>query len=360
MYDNKDFVINTADLKAGEVCFQAPSNIALVKYWGKHGNQLPNNPNVSFTLDVAKTITKLSWSKRSSINSNCEVVLYYDGVEKPAFADRIIKYFNKLNLIYPFLKQVSWRIDTHNTFPHGAGIASSASAMAAIANCLIAVEELWFTPLEPNERLRKMSYLARLGSGSASRSVYPEIAAWGESTFLYGTSNEFAIPLKDCLHPSFKRYKDSIFLVSKAEKSVSSSAGHGLMENHPYAKMRYELANKRYNEIITILKTGKLLDFCEIVEADALDLHALMMQSTPSYMLMEPATLAIIKEVKKFRSETNLPVCFTLDAGPNVHLLYPESIATKISDWIENVLLPLSPGGVIHDQMGNGPTESKL
>ena len=357
MYANPRLLVDAADAHStGSITMQAPSNIALVKYWGKRPVQLPQNPNASFTLSVARTITELAWAPRTTLDTGTVAVkLFYDREEKPAFAARVTKYFEQLVEVYPFLRQFSWTVNTRNTFPHGAGIASSASAMAALAACLVRLEEQWFEPLTDQAHRRKASYLARLGSGSAARSVFAKAAAWGHSLDLEGSSDEYAVPLAEQLHATFHDYQDTILLVSEAEKSVSSSAGHGLMEGQAYAKTRYGIATRRFGRLLQILRRGELDDFCTLVEADALDLHALMMQSTPPYILMEPNTLAIVKAVRRFRESSKLPVCFTLDAGPNVHLLYPKAIATQVDAWLQSEVMHLLPGGSILDHVGEGP-----
>ena len=361
MYANPRLLVDTGTLAPGSITMQAPSNIALVKYWGKRAVQLPQNPNASFTLSVARTITELSWKRRDARERvPVGVALFYDGQPRTDFANRVARYLESLLPIYPFLGQLDWTVRTRNTFPHGAGIASSASAMAAIAACLVALEEQWFEVLPEGEHRRKASYLARLGSGSAARSVFAKAAAWGTSLSLEGSSDEYALPLADQLHPTFHDYQDTILLVSDAEKAVSSSAGHGLMEGQAYAKTRYEIANRRFTRLLAILKRGELDDFCTLVEADALDLHALMMQSTPPYILMEPNTIAVVKAVRRFRESSKLPVCFTLDAGPNVHLLYPKAVTAEVDAWLKAEVTHLLPQGSILDHVGDGPSTAVL
>ena len=358
MYDDPRLLLDLAAVAPGQIGFQAPSNIALVKYWGKHGNQLPRNPNASLTLSVARTKTYLEWSPRAGGRTGeVTVDLIYDDRPKPAFAKRVASYFTSLLPIYPFLGQLHWTVQTYNTFPHGAGIASSASAMAALATCLVAFERQHFAGDQSEaERQRKASYLARLGSGSAARSVFARAAAWGESLDLAGSSDAYAVGLGDGLADVFHDYQDTILLVSDAEKAVSSSAGHGLMEGQAYAKTRYEIATRRFARLLEILKRGELIDFCDLVEQDALDLHALMMQSTPPYLLMEPNTVAIVKAVRRFRESTQTPVCFTLDAGPNVHLLYPKAATAGVEAWMQEELMRFAPQGRIIDHVGGGPS----
>ena len=360
------------EITPGSLSYQAPSNIALVKYWGKHGRQLPRNPNASLTLTVARTETTLEWTRRTvgtaSQPGGVSLELFYDGEAKLAFAKRVTAFFTSLLDVYPWLAQLHWTVRTRNTFPHGAGIASSASAMGALAMCLVAFEREYVggedrslgfarddgARGDAEHWQRKASYLARLGSGSASRSVFAKAAAWGQSAALDGSSDEYAVGLADQLHPVFHDYRDTILLVSDAEKAVSSSAGHGLMEGQAYAKTRYALATQRFERLLGILKGGELDDFCALVEQDALDLHALMMQSTPPYLLIEPETVAIVKAVRGFRESAKVPLCFTLDAGPNVHLLYPKSAKAEVDAFVEAELMRWAPGGKIEDEMGEG------
>ena len=204
--------------------------------------------------------------------------------------------------------------------------------------------------------LQKASYFSRLASGSASRSVYPKMALWGATEAYEGSSDEYAVSLENDIHPIFKTYRDSILIVSGETKSVSSRAGHGLMEGNPYAPARYAQANENIKNLLAALKSGDLDTFMNITESEALQLHALMMCSNPSFMLMKPNTLRIIEAVRCFRNETNIPLCFTLDAGPNAHLLYPENEADKVEKFIKDELVTYcNQGRWMADHVGDGP-----
>ena len=161
---------------------------------------------------------------------------------------------------------------------------------------------------------------------------------WGKTPSLPDSSDEYAIPIGEMINPVFKTYHDSILIVSSKEKSVSSRAGHSLMDNHPMAESRYATARKNTEDLLTILKQGDLEGFIRITESEANQLHDLMATSTPSYTLKEPNTIRIIDEILNFRKDTGLPVCYTLDAGPNVHLLYPDSCSKEIHTFIEENL----------------------
>lgn len=361
-YTNPSLTVISSEVTPGAIRWRSPSNIALVKYWGKHGNQLPSNPSVSFTLDGAATDTTLRYRARQNMGEGVDVVLFLDEEPNDAFTIRTKAFFEKLLPIYPFLKQLSLEIKTSNSFPHSAGIASSASGMSALALCLVSLEEKLFEPLENKAVfLTKASYLARLGSGSACRSVYGGAAEWGSLSVLEGSSDEYAVSVADSLHPTFQDYHDDILLISKSEKSVSSRAGHGLMDGNPYATARYAQARKRTDEMLTVLKQGDVDRFGEILESEALTLHALMMASHPPYMLLRPNTLQCIERIQWWRKDTGHPLYFTLDAGPNLHLLYPHSIATEVKAFIREQLLYFCEDKMyLADRVGKGPEQLEV
>ena len=336
----------------GKVGWQSPSNIALVKYWGKKGKQIPQNPSISFTLLECRSETFVAFEKADSFGFK----FFFEGQENPAFGAKIEKFLLDYQAFFPFINQLHLTVESRNTFPHSSGIASSASSMSAFVMGLIEIESLLVGPSTSSGTLTKASYFARLASGSAARSVFPKMALWGASPCFEGSSDEYAVPLENNIHPVFKTYHDSILIVSGETKSVSSRAGHALMEGNPYASARYAQANKNIEDLLSALNSGDLDTFINITESEALQLHALMMCSNPSYILMKPNTLNLINEIRNFREETKIPLCFTLDAGPNVHLLYPENEAEKVEYYIKNVLVDYCDRDRwIADCVGDGP-----
>ena len=333
----------------GKVAWQSPSNIALVKYWGKRGKQLPQNPSISFTLSECRSETFVTFEKANHF----EFRFFFEGLKNPAFGAKIEKFLLENQEFFPFVNQLNLKVESRNTFPHSSGIASSASSMSAFVMCLLDIENQLSRDSFDS---RKASYFSRLASGSASRSVLPKMALWGTTEAYKASSNEYAVSLENDIHPVFKTYHDNILIVSGETKSVSSRAGHGLMEGNPYALARYAQANENIKSLLFALRSGDLDTFINITESEALQLHALMMCSNPSYILMKPNTLRIIEEIRNFRKETQIPLCFTLDAGPNVHLLYPEKETDKIEDFIKNVLVSYcNEGRWIADHVGDGP-----
>ncbi len=336
----------------GRVRWRSPSNIALVKYWGKRGKQLPQNPSISFTLSECRSETFVTFEKADRFGFS----FFFEGKENPAFGAKIEKFLLENQAFFPFINQLKLKVESRNSFPHSSGIASSASSMSAFVMGLIEIENLLVGPSTGSGTLTKASYFSRLASGSAARSVFPKMALWGKTEAYEGSSDEYAVSLSDDIHPVFKTFCDSILIVSSEKKSVSSRAGHGLMEGNPYAPARYAQANENIKNLLTALKSGDLDTFINITESEALQLHALMMCSNPSYILMKPNTLRIIEEVRNFRNETHIPLCFTLDAGPNVHLLYPESEAEKVEHFIKDHLATYCVENKwIADHVGDGP-----
>jgi len=357
-YNNPNLIIETAKVEPGKIAWRSPSNIALIKYWGKHGRQLPSNPSISFTLDHAFTETTLEYTPKTGADQGVELEFFFHKEKQPAFREKILKFLESIHDIFPFLRQLNLTIRSGNSFPHSAGIASSASSMSALALCLCSLEHELFGTLESDQDFHnKASYIARLGSGSACRSIYSHLAVWGKTSIAPNSSDEYAVEYSD-VNDIYKSFQDSILIVSAKEKSVSSRAGHALMDNNVFAKPRFEQARMRLSRLSESLKNGDLETFGTIVEDEALTLHALMMASTPSYLLMEPNSLNIINEVRAFRAETNLPLYFTLDAGPNIHLLYPGYIRDKVLKFQDEVLLPFCEDRMwIDDHVGIGPIE---
>jgi diphosphomevalonate decarboxylase len=323
-----------------KISWQSPSNIALIKYWGKTGDQMPTNPSISFTLEKSYTETTLGYKKNESIKG-IKVDFLFEGKANPEFEKRLLKYLDRISEYIPVMQQLHLSIESKNSFPHSSGIASSASSYSALALCLVSMEEeLTGVPFTREAFYQKASLLARLGSGSAARSVYGGCNLWGKTPGIAESSNLYSVPLNHQVHPDFLSYKDAILLVSKSTKKVSSTVGHQLMNKHPFAEAKFKESYKNTKKMLGILKTGDAMEFAKLVEAEALSLHAMMMTSNPAYLLMEPHTLAIIRKISAFRHETGIPACFTLDAGANVHLLYPSNATEQIHSFIKKTLMP--------------------
>lgn len=335
-----DFIFNTDEYHIDEAHYtwRTPSNIALVKYWGKSDPQLPKNASISFTLNNCHTTTSIRFSKTAA-KEEAQFELFFEGEKKEDFKPKIAKFFKRIQEYCPYVLQYDMHIESSNSFPHSSGIASSASGMSAIAMCLMNLEQALNPEISADYLKQKASFLARLGSGSASRSIEGPLVVWGTHETVAGSSDLFGVRLPNAVHPVFEDYQDCILLVDKGEKQVSSTVGHNLMFNHPFAERRFEQANDNLAELLQVLASGDLEKFISIVESEALTLHAMMLTSEPYFILMKPNTLEIIQRIWEFRKTTGSHVCFTLDAGANVHVLYPKSEKQQVESFINTELL---------------------
>ena len=337
----EDFIFKSPvqEVTKGSVTWQSPSNIALVKYWGKKKNQIPANPSISFTLNSCRTITTLEFQKKEEPNNEYNFELYFEGQKKEDFKPKIEIFFKRIESYCPYLQDYRFTIRTENSFPHSSGIASSASGMSALALGVMSLEKELDPSITTEHFNKKASFLARLGSGSACRSIKGPLVVWGEHKGIENSSDFFGTVYPGKVHYIFEDYQDTILLVDKGSKPVSSTVGHNLMHEHPYAKARFRQASKNLGRLRKIFEHGDLKAFIEVVESEALSLHAMMMSSTPYFILMKPNTLEIINAIWQFRKETHLPVCFTLDAGANVHVLYPKKDREIILEFIKYELV---------------------
>ncbi len=370
MFSPNDFIPAkySHSIEKGNFQWSSPSNIALVKYWGKKDKQIPANPSVSFTLNNCKTITSLAFAKKDTSSLDCarddtfsvtdsgfSFDLLFEGKPKEDFKPKIQQLFERVLVYLPFLKDYHFTIDTQNTFPHSSGIASSASGMAALAMNLMSLEKALHPEMTDDYFYQKASFLARLGSGSACRSVKGKVVVWGNHKNIQGSSDLFGVEFPNAIHENFKDFQDTILLVDKGEKQVSSSVGHNLMNGHPFAERRFDQAHENLDKLISVFESGNLDDFITIVESEALTLHAMMMTSIPYFILIKPNTLEIINAIWKYRNETKIPVCFTLDAGANVHVLYPEYVKESVLQFIKAELVGYCQNGqYICDEIGIG------
>lgn len=293
----------------------APSNIAVLKYWGKKDGQHPINPSLSFTLKNSKTNLNYKFKKRD--DRKIQIVEFkFDKCENVSFKEKLESKIQKImtDSIVPF--GVDLWIDTHNTFPHSAGIASSASSMAAIVKMFAEIYSIY--------NINQLSSLAREFSGSACRSISLGWNLWGETLLHSDANQDFALNINSRVHPDFHSLQDWVFVCSHKSKGVSSTDGHKLMDKHCYLENRLTNVHNRLKVFFKLLEVKPSIDFFNILEQEALDLHALMMTSNPSVMLIEPESLILMKKITDLRSQ-GLNCGYTLDAGSSVHLLFPLS-----------------------------------
>ena len=337
--------------------WKTPANIALIKYWGKKGHQFPDNCSLSFSLDKSATVTSLSFQKKHQPDNRVTLEYYFHGQRNLSFEKKIALFLNDLISEMPFLADYMLVFRSENNFPHSTGIASSASSMSALALCLVSMEEIIRQKkLSNDDFFRRASAIARLSSGSASRSVYGGFVTWGASPFVVASSDEYATPFPLPGDSRLRQISDIILIVSSKEKKVSSTSGHALMKQHPYREGRIGQANENMHQITLAFRNNDYHALAVIAENEALSLHALLMTSSPDGLLLKPNTLSIIEAIRRFRNQSGLDLFFTIDAGPNVHLIYFEDQRHLVLPFVKEVLsLYCENGQWIDDKIGAGP-----
>ncbi|MBE0647119.1 MAG: diphosphomevalonate decarboxylase [Bacteroidales bacterium] len=334
--------------------WQSPSNIALIKYWGKRPGQLPISPSLSMTLENAYTQTILTATLGDSGRSN----LIINNDPAHPFLPKLNIFLNWMIAEIPVLKNYQFSVSTQNSFPHSTGIASSASGLSAFTLCLLsfAAEAISLQIPQPH-LMHQASFASRMGSGSACRSLFGGFVVWGKTEEISCASDLEALPINEVIHPDLHSFQDAILVISRKPKILSSSRGHETMNSHPFVAGRINQAKDHFSGMLKALKTGDLEQVGWLAEAEALSLHALLMSSPGGAVLLEPGTLEVIQKIRGARSH-GLPVFFTLDAGPNVHLLYPEADRIAVNTFIEAELTPYCQDGFwIADRCGEGPRE---
>jgi len=310
----------------------AHPNIAFIKYWGNqnHDLRIPSNGSMSMNLEGLETQTTVSFDtalEQDQLIINTETADEVALNRVSSLLDRIRK-----------LAEVNTKalVLSENNFPTGTGIASSASAFAALT--LASVTALGLCLSE-----KELSQLARTGSGSASRSIPGGFVEWQAGS---DHNSSFAETIATKEHWDLVDY---IVLVSREHKKTGSSQGHQIADTSPLQEVRVADAKRRLDICRKALLEKDFPTFAEIVELDSNMMHSVMMTSDPPLYYWQPGTLEIMSAVQSWRS-AGLPVCFTIDAGPNLHLICPAEAAKAVKrklGALVNVksILTSTPGG---------------
>jgi diphosphomevalonate decarboxylase len=312
----------------------AEANIAFVKYWGNRDDRLrlPVNPSLSMNLAGLETETTVEFNE----GWERDEVIIGGETQSGAPRERVTVHLDVIRARAGLALRA--RVESRNNFPSGTGIASSASAFAALTLAGATAAGLKLSEAE-------LSALARLGSGSAARSIPGGFVEWGmgeegrpETSFAYTIAP-----------PEHWELRDVIAVVSQKHKSIGSTSGHALARTSPLQAARVATVPERLARCREALMSKDFGRLADIVEADSDLMHAVMMTSTPPLLYWEPITVAIMKSVRRWRAE-GLPVCFSIDAGPNVHCLCPADTAAEVERRLhENLdvkrVLVAAPGG---------------
>lgn len=291
---------------------KAPANIAFIKYWGKINEdlRLPANSSVSMNLSNASTTTSVEFDTKYTQDN----LVINNKVADTGEIKRVSEHLDRIRKkarIGTFARVIS-----KNNFPKGAGIASSASGFAALTLAASKAAGL-------NLSKRELSILARLGSGSACRSIPDGFVEWKKASSSEGS---FAYSL---FPANYWDIRDLIAIVGETSKKVGSPEGHALAQSSPFYRRRILGMEKKVKLLKSVLKREKFTEFGELLEEEAINMHLVMMSSIPPLFYWLPETLEIILNIRGWR-ENGLECYFTIDAGPNVHVICKGKDANKI------------------------------
>lgn len=301
------------------VTARAHPNIAFIKYWGNRNAQLrlPSNSSLSMTLDGLYTETTVRWDHQ--LSSDVLVLNHQEQAGEPL--SRVSAHLDALRNRFGTTERAV--VETYNNFPTGAGIASSASAFAALTVAGVAA-------LNQTISERELSTLARLGSGSASRSISAGFVEWHAADTHEESYAETVFPADHW------ELVDVVVIVSRTHKITGSTAGHGSASTSDLQNARIAGAQDRLRMLKAAIAARDFASFAEIVEHDSNLMHAVMMTSRPPLFYWMPASLAIMDAVRQLRAE-GLRVCYTLDAGPNVHCICVREDSEKVREAISRL-----------------------
>ena len=310
----------------------AHPNIALIKYWGNRDQALriPANSSLSMNMGGIATTTTVAFDE-----SLLADVVVLNGQESfGAATDRVGRMLDRVRSMAGLAARA--RVESRNDFPAGAGLASSASGFAALAVASAAAAGL-------NLDEAALSRLARSGSGSACRSVPGGYVEWQAGA---DDASSFAFSIAP---PTHWDLRDVIALVDVRHKEVGSTQGHALADTSPLHAGRVAAIPDRLRRVKEAIFRRDFAALAPVVEDDALAMHAVMMTSAPPLIYWQPATVAIIHAVRAWRGD-GLPVCFTIDAGANVHCLCESPAADEVKRRLLSIAgvqsaLILHPGG---------------
>ena len=297
----------------------AHPNIAFIKYWGNRDDtlRLPSNGSISMNLEGLATTTSVIFNAQLKEDS---LTLNKKRLRGPAL-DRVHIFLNLVRGLAN--KNLFAEVTSENNFPTGAGIASSASAFAALAMAATKAIGLNLTEIE-------LSRLARHGSGSACRSIPDGFVEW-----FCGDRDENSYAASIASHDSWDLV-DCIALITASHKEVGSTTGHHLAHTSPLQTARIQDAQRRLDICRSAILKQDFQKLADIVELDSNLMHAVMMTSTPPLFYWEPQTLEVMRKVREWRSQ-GIPACYTVDAGPNVHVICLASAFEKIKHNLEQM-----------------------
>jgi diphosphomevalonate decarboxylase len=299
----------------------APSNIAFTKYWGRKNEKLriPENGSISMCLSNLLTTTTVEFSPRYkadsfSLTSQTSPTILTDQGRVSTHLSRIRKLAG-INL--------KAKVVSQNNFPSSTGLSSSASGFAALT--LAATKAAGLKLSE-----KQLSILARQGSGSACRSIPSGFVEWVD-----GITNETSYA-KQIFRASYWKIADVVAIISSHKKEVSTSTGQQTATSSPFMKTRLSNMKQKNVQVKKLIKERRFKKFGELIEAEALELHSMMMTQNPPLIYLEPNSILLMKLTQQWKNE-GLPVYFTLNTGQDIHLIVEQKNITKLKNKLKKI-----------------------
>lgn len=302
----------------------SPANIAFIKYWGRkdHDSFIPYNDNISMTMDGCLTTTTIE-ARDDIADDEIEIKFFgkkYEKMSRDTIKRRnLYDQIDRIRNLAGSKKKI--KMKSVNNFPADAGIAASASSFSTATMALLMV----FGLNELCEDKEELSRQIRLcGSGSAVRSAYG-----GFVEFLAGSSHKssYATQIADENHWDLV---DIVAIVDPEKKHTSSSQGHMLADTSPYYKARLKEMKGRIKGVREGILKKDIKRLGPLIEEDSTSMHLVMMTSKPPIYYWGPGSMRIMQDIIKWREEEGLLSYFTLDAGPNVHVICEEKDADRV------------------------------
>lgn len=288
----------------------APSNIAFTKYWGRKNEDLriPENGSISMNLSNLLTTTTVEFSSKYKIDT-----VSINGEEKEDH--KVIKHLDRVRKLAGI--NLKAKVVSKNNFPIGTGLSSSASGFAALTVAASNAAGL-------NLSEKELSILARVGSGSACRSIPAGFVEW-----LDGGTNESSYAVQIFPQDYFD-IVDVVVIASSEKKDVPTSIGQKTAGSSPFMNLRLSRMAEKNRQIKELIKKRDFEKFGQLVEAEALELHAIMLTQTPPLIYWRSETIVVMKEVQKWRKE-GLSAYFTVNTGQDVHVICQKKDAQEVS-----------------------------
>jgi len=296
----------------------APANIAFIKFWGKKDEKLrlPTNGSISMNLSNLLTTTTVEFSSQYKVDE----ILINNKIDNKE-NKRVGQFLDKIRQMAK--SNLRAKVVTENNFLKSGGLASSASGFAALTVAASASIGL-------NLSEKELSILARIGSGSACRSIPDGFIEWVEGKDSLSSFGQSIYPA------DYWKIIDIVAVIQKENKKVTSSDGHKIAKTSPFFKERLKNIQNKIEKIKKYIKQKEFINFGKLIEKEALELHAIMLTSNPPIIYLNPKSIEIMQAVWQWRRE-GLLVYFTIDAGPNIHLICQEKDQGQVVKKLQKI-----------------------